>query len=98
MPDDVEAKEAEWGSRMVEVRVRFWTDNIAEGKGMILPKHVWDSGVVRISSNKTHGVVPGNPIPFNGLAEIPAKLEKLLLQQGIHVHLSRKQRRYIVSD
>jgi hypothetical protein len=38
----------------------------------------------------------GGGIPFNGLAEIPAKIEKLHIKEGVQVHLSRKQRRYIV--
>ncbi len=84
---------------MVEVPIRFWTDKIAEGgQGKIAAKHMWDSGVVRISSNKAHAV-PGTPIPFNGLAAIPEKMEKLFLQQGLTVHLSRKQRRrYLVAE
>jgi hypothetical protein len=89
---------AEWGSRMVEVRVRFWTDKIADGgKGMILPKHAWDSGEIRIASNKAHGIHPGEPLTFNSLAEVPAKLEKLFVQEGIQIHLGKRQRRYLVT-
>ena len=42
MPDDVETREAAHGKRMLEVRVRFWTNDLAEGKGRIRPKHAWD--------------------------------------------------------
>ncbi len=84
---------------MVEVRVRFWTDEIADGgRGMILPKHIWDTGVVDIARNKSHGIVPGNPVPFNSIAELPSKLEKLFIEQGIKVHLNRRARKYIVDD
>ncbi len=34
MAENLEAKQAEWGKRMIEIRVRLWTDKIAEGKGL----------------------------------------------------------------
>jgi hypothetical protein len=98
MPDELEAKEAAWGNRMIEIRVRFWTDSIADGKGKIIPKHAWDSGVVRIDRNTSHGIVPGNPIPFNGLSEIPSKIEKVLIDHGIRLHLGRRARKYLMQD
>lgn len=37
------------------MRTRFWTDKIADGdEGKIAAKLMGDSGVVRISLNKTH--------------------------------------------
>ena len=98
MGENLEAKQAEWGKRMIEIRVRLWTDNIAEGKGQIVPKHAWDAGVVLMGGNSTHGIVAGNPIPFNGFAELPAKMEKALIAHGVKVHLSKRQRRYIVAE
>jgi hypothetical protein len=97
MAEAAEAREAEHGSRMIEIRVRLWTDNIAKGKGMVMPKHAWDAGVVRIERNEPHGISPGAPIPFNGMADLPSKIEKLLLAQGIKLHLSPKQRRYMMT-
>lgn len=38
---DMAAKDAEWGQRMIEVKIRFWTDSLAQGDGRILPKHAW---------------------------------------------------------
>ena len=32
--------------KMIEIRVKFWTDSIAKTKGNIVPKNSWDSGVV----------------------------------------------------
>jgi hypothetical protein len=98
MAETAEAREAKHGSRMIEIRVRLWTDNIVEGKGMILPKHAWDAGVVRIEPNAAHGITAGEPIPFNGMADLPSKIERLLIDRGIKVHLSRKQRRYLISE
>jgi hypothetical protein len=93
----VEAREAKHGSRMIEIRVRLWTDNIVKGKGMILPKHAWDAGVVRMEPNDDHRLTAGKPIPFNGMADLPSKIERLLIDRGIKVHLSSKQRRYLVT-
>jgi hypothetical protein len=94
MSDNVETREAAWGKRMIEVKVRFWTDNLADGKGKIRPKHAWGAGVVRIERNDAHGIVPQNPLPFNSLLEIPAKIEKLLIDQGIEIHSSMRMAKY----
>lgn len=80
---------------MIEVRVRFWTDDIADGKGKIVPKHGWTGGVVRIATNKAHGVTAAPPLPFNSLAELPAAIEKVLAQSGVKLHLTGKARKVI---
>jgi hypothetical protein len=36
---DVKQHETQKGERMIEVRIRFLTDELAEGTGMIRPKH-----------------------------------------------------------
>jgi hypothetical protein len=94
---DVETREAEYGKRMIEVKVRLWTDDLAGGKGRIRPKHAWGAGVVRITRNEAHGIVPGDPIPFNSLMEIPAKIEKLLIDHGVEIHPSRRMAKYIAN-
>jgi DNA-binding CsgD family transcriptional regulator len=88
--EDIESKDARWGKRMVEIRVRFWTDKIAEGKGRIVPKHAWDTGIVRIDSNVEHGISPKPPRPFNSLAELPSKIEQVLIDHGVTLHLNRR--------
>jgi hypothetical protein len=98
MPEEIEDREAKWGKRMIEIRVRFWTDQIAEGKGNIKPKHAWDAGVIYIQRNDTHAIDPGNPVPFNSLMDIPGKVERVLIQHGIRLHLSPRQRKYVVVD
>ena len=35
----VAAQEAEHGEKMIEVKIRFWTNSIAEQEGKIIPKH-----------------------------------------------------------
>jgi hypothetical protein len=98
MPDDVETREAASGKRMIEIKVRLWTDDLANGKGMIRPKHAWSAGVVRIESNDAHGIVPLRPLPFNSLSEIPGKIEKVLIDHGIVVHPSGRMAKYLSSD
>jgi hypothetical protein len=38
VPDNIQDHEAQWGKRMIEVQVRFWTNDLAEGVGHIQPK------------------------------------------------------------
>lgn len=95
MAGQVETREAEHGKRMVEIRVRFWTNDLADGKGRIAPKHAWGAGVVRIEPNATHGITAGNPVPFNSMAEIPAIVEKVLIDHGITIHKSTKMKKYM---
>jgi hypothetical protein len=99
MAESIEAKVAKHGDKMIEIRVRLWTDSMPDaGKGMLLPKHAWDAGVVLLQTNRSHGISAKNPLPFNGFADLPSKIEKVLLDQGIKIHLSKRQRRYIVAD
>ena len=90
----ISSKEAVHGKKMIEIRVRFWTDGIADTEGKIIPKHCWDSGVVRISSNDSHGITPQNPRQFNSLPEILPHIEKMLIDHGVKLHLCRKSRKY----
>ena len=91
----IEAKEAKHGEKMIEVKVRFWTDAIG-GANQIRPKHGWGSGVVRIAGNKSHGIKPGRPRPFNSMLEIGAVIERVLIEHGIVIHRSKKMKKYTV--
>ena len=73
------AKQPSYGEKMIEVKIRFWTNDIANKGGYISPKHAWTSGVVRMERNESHGIVPGYPSPFNSLMEIPMVIEKVLM-------------------
>ena len=88
-------KRAAQGENMVEVRLRFWTNNIAKGKGNIVPRHAWTSGVVRIQANESHGIVPRNPRPFQSLLDIGAVVEKVLIEHGVVLHQSRQMKKYL---
>ena len=98
MKKGIEAREAKHGQKMIEVRLRFWTDGIAEESGKILPKHAWSSGVVRIAPNKSHSIVSSNPKPFNSLLDVGAVIEKVLIEQGIVLHLSRRTQKYMTGE
>jgi hypothetical protein len=90
---EIETREAAHGERMIEVKLRFWTDTLAE-KGSVIPKHAWSAGVVRMERNNSHGIVPGAPKPFNSLLDIGAVIEKTLLEQGVVLHPSQRMRKY----
>lgn len=88
-------KEAVNGKKMIEVKVRFWTNGIAEGESKIIPKECWDAGVVRLTSNRSHGITPQKPIMFHSLMDITAKIEKDLMSHEIKLHLgNRSQKMY----
>lgn len=98
MPESIEAVEAEYGSRMIEVKVRFWTNGLVEGKGNIIPKHGKTQGVVRIETNQAHGIVAGKPKPFNSMAEIGPAIEAVLLDRGVTLHVVGKSERLFVAE
>ena len=52
----VAAQEAEHGEKMIEIKLRFWTNDIAKQKGKIVPKNAWAAGVVRVERNDSHGI------------------------------------------
>ncbi len=91
----LEAKEAKHGQKMIEVKLRFWTNDIAEEPGKIIPKHAWAGGVVRMESNKAHGIVPDNPMPFHTLMDIGSVIEKVLINHEIVLYPSRKMKKYL---
>ena len=98
MVNSTKEREAPFGERMIEVKLRFWTDGIAEGKGRIKPKHAWTRGMVTIERNAAHGILPVRGRPFNSLMEIPSAVEKVLMEHGIQLHLIHKMDRYVRCD
>ncbi len=86
--------EAKQGEKMIEVKLRFWTNNIATEPGKIIPKNAWAAGVVRIERNKSHGIEPSSPKPFHSLLDVGAVIEKVLIEHKIILHSSRKMKKY----
>lgn len=96
--DNSEQREAQQGERMIEIRIRFWTNDLADGKGKIRPKHAWSSGMVMMDRNESHGIVPKDPEPFNSLMSLPWIIEKVLIAHGIKLHASPKMKKYLESQ
>ncbi|MBU1023373.1 hypothetical protein KKB99_03700 [bacterium] len=96
--NDSVSREAKYGEKMIEIKVRFWTNDIADEPANVIPKHAWSAGVVRIESNKSHGIKPSQPKPFHSLLDVGAVIEKVLIEQGIVLHVSRKMCKYISDE
>jgi hypothetical protein len=92
--ENLAARDARYGEKMIEIKVRFWTNGVAKEEGKIVPKHAWSGGVVRIKKNKSHAIVPLSPVPFNSLMEIAAAIEKVLIEHDIAIHPSDKMYKY----
>lgn len=97
---DIQSREAKWGERMIEIKLRFWTNGIDPDPGKIVPKHAWASGVVRIERNGPHGIDPSKAKarPFNSLLDVGAVIEKVLIDHHITLHLGSKMRKYFRVD
>lgn len=80
--------------KMIEVKVRFWTDSIAPN-GDVMPKRAWAKGNVRMQRNETHGLRGKPDVKFNSLLELPAAIERLLIAHGVVLHPSTKMRKYV---
>ena len=86
---------AKYGEKMIEVKVCFFTDGIAQSAGSVVPKNAWTMGAVRIDANRSHGITPQNPVIFNSLLEVVGAIEKVLINHGIKLHASPKTRKYL---
>ncbi|MEQ8694560.1 MAG: hypothetical protein RIC85_04475 [Gammaproteobacteria bacterium] len=95
---DVASLEAKQGEKMIEVKLRFWTNDIAPEPGKVLPKNAWTAGVVRIERNKSHGIDPSKPLPFHSLLDVGAVIEKVLIEHGIVLHPSRRMAKYVSDE
>ena len=82
------SQEPAQGERMIEVKLRFWTNNLGE-PGRIVPKHAWTSGVVRMERSEAHGIVPGPPRTFQSMLDLGAIIEKVLTEHGVTLHISK---------
>jgi hypothetical protein len=99
MTQEQEAREAARGERTLTLKVRFWTDKIAEGEGQIVPRHVWGKGMVIVEANRSHGLNrTGEGVAFNSLLELPRAIEKALIAEKITVHPATRERKYLASS
>jgi hypothetical protein len=93
-PRQARAAEAKQGEKMIEVKLRFWTNDISPQAGKVLKKHAWSSGVVRMERNGSHGIKPKAPRPFHSLLDVGAVIEKVLVEHGVVLHPSRTMKKY----
>ena len=68
-----------WGSRMIKVEIKFWTNDIPKKWGK---NACWNHGVVHLTSNNARGI-KGEVIPFNDSTEIIPKINELLKKHEI---------------
>lgn len=92
---NVAALEAKFGEKMIEIKIRFWTNDLTSEAGKIRPKHGWSSGVVRMAPNKSHGIVPQYPKVFNSLLDVGAVIERVLIDHEIVLHKSNRMKKYV---
>jgi hypothetical protein len=91
-------RKAPQGEKMIEVKVRFWTNDIAGGEGEIVPGHAWASGVIRMETNASHGIAPSRAVPFHSLMDLPAVMERVLIAHGVTLHISRRMGKYMTGE
>ena len=89
--DEVQANH---GDKMIEVRVRFWTNDIAETEEHIKQKHCWSAGTVTLPRNGSHGIDSGEPQTFNSLMELTSAIEQAMIDADITMHIGRKRGLY----
>jgi hypothetical protein len=54
--ETLSARTARHGEKMITLKIQFFTNRLAGSDSMILPKHAWSEGVVRMDKNETHGI------------------------------------------
>ena len=92
-------RKANHGEKMIEVRVRFWTDEITNTPKVIVPKHAWDFGYVEIAANASHGLKQsGSSVKFNSVLELPQAIADLLVQEGVQLHIGTKLGKLITCE
>jgi hypothetical protein len=84
---------AKHGDKMIELRVRFFTNGIARAKGKIVMKNAWDGGFVAMDSNESHGISPKPPKPFNSILQLQAVIADVLTDHSIVLHRGQKLRK-----
>jgi hypothetical protein len=96
--DTREGTVAPHGEKMIELRIRFWTNDIAPVKGQILPKRAWSGGVVLMDRNEAHGIVPRDPAPFNNMSQLPDAIERCLIAHGVKLYAGGRDAKLYVAE
>ncbi|MCJ2557094.1 MAG: hypothetical protein LN415_08335 [Candidatus Thermoplasmatota archaeon] len=73
---------------MIELRIRFWTNDIdGNPKGAVTQRVCWDSGLVYVVRNKSHGIESKGPSYFKGLCHLLCSVEKVLEKHDIKLEM-----------
>jgi len=80
MPNEVRSTH---GKKTIEVRLRFFTDDLAQQDGHIVPKHCWSIGGASMPVNEDHGIESRQTVLFNSIAAILPAIEELFSANGI---------------
>lgn len=89
------AVRAAHGEKMLELKVLFFTNGIARRRDAVIPGHGMTRGTVRMDRHIAHARGGGRARPFNSLMELPAAIERVLLDHGVTLHARGKMQRYI---
>jgi hypothetical protein len=89
------AVRATHGEKMLELKVLFFTNGIARRRNAVLPGHGMTRGTVRMDRHIAHALGGGRARPFNSLMELPAAIERVLMDHGVTLHARGKMRRYM---
>jgi hypothetical protein len=54
---DIAPRVAKHGDKMISITLNFWTNDIADRKGDIMPKHAWDAGMLALHASQDYSVV-----------------------------------------
>jgi hypothetical protein len=91
--------EAKHGEKMITLDVKFWTNNIAEQDGHVVPKHGWTWGVVRVQSNPSHGIkTNGQYKHFHTMCEIGPAIEAARAEADVVLHANPTMKKYLVVE
>jgi hypothetical protein len=91
------AVEAKQGKKMIEVRLRFFTNKIASQSDKIIPKHAWTQGLVYMQGNKSHGIATGAKRHFYSMLDIGQVIERVLIDHEVVLLPSRKMEKYMTT-
>lgn len=89
----MKSKKGTYGEKMIELRVKFWTNDIAPKSGDVLPKHCWDSGMIVFERNHLHEIANKKNQPFHSLPDLIGKIEKMLISHGVTLHHGNRSRK-----
>jgi hypothetical protein len=87
--------QARHGEKMIEVRVRFFTNNLVRRPENISQKTARAKVVVTVEPNRLYDIVSTEPKSFNSLLDLGAVIEKVLIEHGIVLHPSQKMKKYM---